>query len=205
MRYSGHYANDLAQAATAEELSKRKLEELPEISESIALHDKGQHTVWRELILTDIGREKLETVRALAETSLATEDGRVIDERTGVFKTLYDGRIGVRVMTLLCLPMLVVYFRNMAAWQRVQDGHAAALKGERDLLGTEVQQRTAELTEPARHLQIARKDERGRLARELHDELATTVVAEQLGGFVQHSRSRRVNSSRALACRLARR
>ena len=175
-----HYANDPALAATVEELSKRTLEKLSEISETISLYERGQHTVWRDLIMTDIGREKMEAVRALAEILLATEDRRVGDERADVFKTLYDGRIGVRVMTLLCLLILAIYLHNMASWQRAQDSHAAALKGERDLLETEVQQRTAELTELARHLQTAREDERGRLARELHDELGALLTAAKL-------------------------
>jgi signal transduction histidine kinase len=175
-----HYAQDPKLAATVEELSRRTLEKISEMSETIALYQAGRHGAWREVILTDIGREKMEAVRALAEALLATEDVRVVDERAFVFKTLHDGRIGVRVMTLLCLLTLVFFVRKSDALHKAQNSHAQALQGERDLLETEVHQRTAELTELARHLQNAREDERGRLARELHDELGALLTAAKL-------------------------
>lgn len=175
-----HYAHDTPMAATVEELSERTLEKMSEISETISRYDSGQHAVWRDLIMTDIGREKMEAVRSLAETLLATEERRVVADRAEVYQTLSDGRVGLRVTTLLCLLMLVFYIRKTAALHRVQDQHAQALQRKRDLLETEVRQRTAELTELARHLQNAREDERGRLARELHDELGALLTAAKL-------------------------
>ncbi len=172
-----HYAQDPQLAATVDELAKRTLEKLSEVQETIALYEAGQHGVWRELIMTDIGREKMEAVRALAESLLATEDTRVVEERAAVFKTLRDGRIGVQVMTVLCLLTLVFFLRKSDALQKARDSHAQLLQRERDLLETEVHQRTADLTELARHLQNAREDERGRLARELHDELGALLTA----------------------------
>ena len=43
-----------------------------------------------------------------------------------------------------------------------------------------VAQRTTELTQLARHLQTAREDERGRLARDLHDELGALLTSAKL-------------------------
>ena len=51
---------------------------------------------------------------------------------------------------------------------------------ERDRLETEVERRTLDLTELARHLQTVREDERSRLARELHDELGGLLTAAKL-------------------------
>jgi len=55
-----------------------------------------------------------------------------------------------------------------------------ALQAERDRLEIEVAQRTAKLTELTHHLQTAREDERGRLARNLHDELGALLTAAKL-------------------------
>ena len=54
------------------------------------------------------------------------------------------------------------------------------LQRERDLLETQVRERTASLAELATHLQQVREDERGHLARELHDELGALLTAAKL-------------------------
>ncbi len=168
---------DAAWAASVAELQQRTLEKLSEVTETVALYDRGQHDAWRSVLLTDIGREKMEAARAAAESLLLAEDARVIEARNDVFDTLDNGRIGVRVLTALSLLALIFYFRNSAALYRAQRQHTQALSAERDLLETQVRQRTAELTELARHLQTAREDERAHLARELHDELGALLTA----------------------------
>jgi signal transduction histidine kinase len=55
-----------------------------------------------------------------------------------------------------------------------------SLQRERDLLETQVRERTANLAELATHLQNVREDERGHLARELHDELGALLTAAKL-------------------------
>jgi signal transduction histidine kinase len=55
-----------------------------------------------------------------------------------------------------------------------------SLQRERDLLETQVRERTASLAELATHLQNVREDERGHLARELHDELGALLTAAKL-------------------------
>ena len=51
---------------------------------------------------------------------------------------------------------------------------------ERDRLDEQVSQRTHELRELTRHVHRAREDERGRLARDLHDELGALLTAAKL-------------------------
>ena len=51
---------------------------------------------------------------------------------------------------------------------------------ERARLEAEVAQRTAQLRELALHLETAREDERGRLARDLHDELGSLLTSAKL-------------------------
>jgi len=147
------------------------------VNETILLFDGGQHEAWRNLMLTDIGREKMEAARHAAESLLADEDRRVSAASQAIDKTLGEGRLGVRVLTGLSLLALIFFFRNSAALYRAQRRHARELIAERDRLETEVRQRTAELTELARHLQTAREDERAHLARELHDELGALLTA----------------------------
>ena len=172
-----HHAADATLGATVEELSRRSLERLSEVTEIIALYEAGSDDNWRRVVMTDIGREKMALARTAAETLLAAEERAVKIERAEVQQTLNAGRLSLGAMTLLSLLALVFFFRNTAVLQRAQGQHARALQAERDLLETEVAERTAELTELARHLQTAREDERGHLARELHDELGALLTA----------------------------
>ena len=44
---------------------------MSELATSIELHDKGANGAWRDLMLSDIGKEKMERVRALTQQLLA--------------------------------------------------------------------------------------------------------------------------------------
>ncbi len=173
------YPGDAAWKAQVADLKQRTVEKLSEVTETMALFDAGQTAAWRELMLTDIGREKMEAARTAAEALLVTENRGIAEARKAINDTLRQGRMGLGVMTALSLLALIFYFRNSAALDRAQREHARALGLERDLLETEVRQRTAELTELARHLQTAREDERAHLARELHDELGALLTASK--------------------------
>lgn len=64
-------------------------------------------------------------------------------------------------------------------WSTI-DRYLAHLSAERDSLEQQVERRTSELTKLAQHLQRVREDERGHLARELHDELGGLLTAAKL-------------------------
>jgi signal transduction histidine kinase len=177
---TAYYAGDVEAAPLMAEVSERSAEKLSELATTLKLHDQGRNEAWRELMLTDIGRERMESVRALSERLLKLETERVAVERKDVFDTLRIGRIGVDTMTALGLLALFLFLRKTLALDAVQRQHAAALQAERDQLEVEVMRRTADLTDLARHLQTAREDERSRLARELHDELGALLTAAKL-------------------------
>jgi signal transduction histidine kinase len=73
-----------------------------------------------------------------------------------------------------------MYLRQTNALKQVDQRQQEALERERDRLGRLVKERTASLTELATHLQQVREDERGHLARELHDELGSLLTAAKL-------------------------
>ena len=202
-----HYADDPTLSARVAELQTQVAEKQSEVDATIALYDKakdersqadgnrrpspeaafghGSGTAstpprWLELVLTNIGREKMDTVRQSTEALMAAEDLAVLAERAGIVKTLRYGRAGLHGMTLASLLALVLYLRKTIALETAQLQHAEHLGHERDELEAQVRRRTNELTDLARHLQTVREDERGRLARELHDELGALLTAAKL-------------------------
>ncbi len=172
--------NDDADQRLAAELAVLVEEKLSELATTMQLHDEAKESAWRELMLTNIGKEKMDGIRNLSSTWLERELSRARIERTDVRRTLLLNRIGVGLMTLFALLLVSLYFRQSMVLLRVQQEQKLAVQVERDRLEAEVKNRTAQLIELAQHLQTAREDERNHLARELHDELGALLTAAKL-------------------------
>jgi signal transduction histidine kinase len=175
-----YYAKDPNTAPTMLEIAKETEAKLSELATTIELHDRGVENAWRELMLSDIGREKMEHVRKLGERLIDHETAQVSVGRRSVYQTLWLNRIGVSAMAAVSLLALFMYLRQTATLERALADEAERMAGERDRLEQEVAARTAQLRELAQHLQTIREDERSRLARELHDELGALLTAAKL-------------------------
>ena len=175
-----YYAADKRTAQVLDEVAKRSHEKLSEVTTSIELYDAGRTDAWRGLLLTDIGREKMEAIRTLSQSLVEIESERVAQDRQALFQTLQLARMGVHLLALAGLSALFLFLRQSAKVATLEREAATALQAERDRLEADVVRRTADLTELARRLQTAREDERARLARELHDELGALLTAAKL-------------------------
>ncbi|MEF7614620.1 CHASE3 domain-containing protein [Aquincola sp. MAHUQ-54] len=175
--YYGHRPSEVAAIRKLNELVEAKLSELSTV---LSLYREGKHQVWQELLLLDIGREKMAEIRNAAEQLLAMESKRVQAGRQGIYDTLLLHRIGVAAMSAVSLLALFMYLRQTRALDAQQHERQMAMLRQRDDLEREVAERTRQLTELAQHLQTAREDERSRLARELHDELGALLTAAKL-------------------------
>ena len=175
-----YYGKDPRTSALIAEVMKESEAKLSELATTIDMHDRSGESAWRELLLSDIGREKMEHVRALGEQLLSYETAQVVVGRRSVYETLWLNRIGVSAMAAVSLLALFMYLRQTATLDRALAAEAERMEGERERLESEVAARTAQLKELAQHLQTVREDERSRLARELHDELGALLTAAKL-------------------------
>jgi len=176
-RYYGREAQSQALMARLHAMTETKLSEL---ALTIRLHDQGRGEAATELVLSDIGKEKMEAIRALGAELLAQESLKVATGRADIYRTLLLSRIGVAVLSAIGLLALFLYLRQTSALERQQQEQRHLVQVERDRLGIEVKLRTAQLTELTHHLQTAREDERNRLARNLHDELGALLTSAKL-------------------------
>ena len=167
-------------AALLKQLRKVAETRLSELALTIRLHRQGRETATRDIVLTDIGKEQMDRIRDLSAELLARETQRVQQGRDDVYRTLMLSRIGIAVLSVIGLLALFMYLRKGVLLHEQQQLQQRLLQAERDRLEVEVAQRTARLTELARHLQTAREDERGRLARDLHDELGALLTSAKL-------------------------
>jgi signal transduction histidine kinase len=175
----GYYAGDPAGADLLRRLESQSADKLAEMATTLHVHDDGGDR-WRDLLLTNIGKETMDNVRALSNQLLTLETSKVARGRESVYQTLLLNRIGVSAMTALSLLALFMYLRQTAALDRQRWERQDLVQTERDRLEAEVASRTAQLKELALHLQTVREDERRHLARELHDELGALLTAAKL-------------------------
>ncbi len=155
-------------------------EKLSELATTMQLSDDGQAQAALDLMLTNIGKERMDAIRAAAEQILAEQAKDSAVAREKVADSLLFNRIGVSAMTALSLLALLLYLSQTRALDEQQRQQQLAIQAERDHLEIEVASRTADLTDLSRHLLTAREDERGRLARDLHDELGALFTAAKL-------------------------
>ena len=175
-----YYSAEPVTAALMKQVSLAARNKLSELTETMKLYDEGKEESWRALILSNIGKEQMDTVRSQSEQLLAIESAKLADARKSLSQTLMLNRIGVTAMTALSLLALFMYLRQTTALVRQREEQRRVAQVERDQLEREVVRRTEQLTELTRHLQTVREDERHLLARELHDELGALLTAAKL-------------------------
>lgn len=175
-----YYGKDPEFGAVLSKLHSLTETKLSELAVTIRLHEEGRAKAATEIVLSDIGKEHMDTIRALSAQLLAHETQRVAANRDDLYQTLRLDRIGVAVLSIVSLLALYMVLRRPFALERRQQKQRRLVQAERDWLEIEVKLRTAQLTELAHHLQTAREDERHRLARDLHDELGALLTSAKL-------------------------
>ncbi|MEO8297570.1 MAG: CHASE3 domain-containing protein [Burkholderiales bacterium] len=151
-----------------------------ELREVIAMADAGRPQTARELVLSGIGRDRMDSIRLHVDALIAAETRRIEGGLINVTDTLLLSRVGIAAMTVISLLVLGMFLRQGRQLNAERREQQALMQAERDRLEGEVLARTAELTELARHLETAREDERARLARDLHDELGALLTTAKL-------------------------
>ena len=174
------YQDEAEQTALLGKMKAVTQSKLSELALTLQLHDQGKSETARELLLTNIGKEQLESIRQLSAEMLKRQSAAVTQGRAEVYRTLLLSRVGVAALSAISLLALALYLRQTFALKVQQQQLKQAVQAERDQLEVEVIKRTEELTELARHLQTAREDERSHLARDLHDELGALLTSAKL-------------------------
>ncbi|WP_084217173.1 CHASE3 domain-containing protein [Xenophilus azovorans] len=174
------YADRPTQAAQVGQLSNHVARKLAEMEMSLRLMREGNEDATRFVLTTDVGREEMTRIREQAE-SLAEASARMwLAGQQQIDRSLQFARVGIEAIALVALLAFVLYLRQSQALQRAGERQQLALQKERNSLEIEVRERTASLAELATHLQEVRENERGYLARELHDELGALLTAAKL-------------------------
>ncbi|MBH1957358.1 MAG: CHASE3 domain-containing protein [Burkholderiales bacterium] len=161
-------------------LSRHVARKMAEMDLSVRMRKEGNDDGWKFVLTTDVGKEEMEAIRNQSAKLSASSIQQVEQGQAQIRTALQLSRIGIATTALVGLLAFYMYLMQnkalLASGQREQE----SLQRERDLLEKQVRERTASLAELATHLQNVREEERGHLARELHDELGALLTAAKL-------------------------
>lgn len=176
-RHYTAYPEELAEFGL---LSRSVSRKLAEMDLSVRMRKQGNEEAWKFVLTTDVGMDQMNAIRGQIGKLVVASNSKMGTAQAQIVRSLHLSRIGIALMALAGLLAFYMYLRQTRALLEAGKREQEALLRERDQLDREVRDRTATLAELATHLQQVREDERGHLARELHDELGALLTAAKL-------------------------
>ena len=161
-------------------LSRHVSRKMAEMDLSVRMRKEGNEDGWKFVLTTDVGKEQMQAIREQSVKLSASSIIKMEQGQVQIKKALQLSRIGIATTALVGLLAFYMYLMQTKAVLASGKREQESLERERDLLENQVKERTASLAELATHLQNVREDERGHLARELHDELGALLTAAKL-------------------------
>ncbi|MGE0099327.1 MAG: ATP-binding protein [Hydrogenophaga sp.] len=143
------------------------------LEEWMTTTERGQRTRAHVLASSDRSRQAYVELRQEFDHVLDRAAAVQQSARLSLFDAMMLNRLALHVLVLVAVMALLMFMRQL----REIDERKAR---ESQVLELEIAVRTAELRELAGHLVNTREDERGRVARELHDEMGGLLTAMKL-------------------------
>ena len=163
-----------------EALARTITTKLSEMALSLDLRRKERQDAWQFVLSTDVGKQHMDAIRLHARALIDSSNAQVARGQAEIERALWGSRLGIALATAVGLLAFYRYLRQTQALQQATAREQQALESERERREALVRARTASLSALANHLQQVREDERGHLARELHDELGALLTAAKL-------------------------
>lgn len=194
------YASDPGELTEFSRLSQDVSGKMAEMAVSVRMRKQGQEDGWKAVLLTDVGKEQMDAIRDQTSKLIAQSARKMSVNQDQVVRALQLSRIGIALVAMIGLLAFYMYLLQSNALRAAGQREQESLKRERDQLERQVRERTESLAALATHLQQVREEERGHLARELHDELGSLLTAAKLD--VARLKSRQASASPEAAERL---
>jgi len=179
---------DPSRTVSVEAVRQRIAERMKALEEWMTTTERGQRTRAHVLASSDRSRQAYVELRQEFDHVLDRAAAVQQSARLSLFDAMMLNRLALHALVLVAVMAFVMFMRQL----RESDERKAR---ESQVLEHEIAVRTAELRELAGHLVSTREDERGRVARELHDEMGGLLTAMKL----EMARLRRVPDLPAVA------
>ncbi len=141
-----YYGDNPALLALLRDLESGLRTRLSEIDTTLSLYDQGRHDSWRALLAADIGRERMNEVKRIADRLFELESTKIEASQHGMTEVLALSRIGVIALTLTSLlAFLLSLRRGRALAAERADAVRRQTHTEQDRAGTALAQRTQQM------------------------------------------------------------
>lgn len=168
------------QSAIYDLMSRHISRKLAELELTVRMRKDGNQNAWKYVVATDIGQFQMNEIRKYISELTDISEEEVILAKSQIQTTLIISRIGITLFAMTGLLAFYLYLRQNTILMNTSLREKESLQRERDQIESLVKERTDNLAQLATHLQNTREDERGDLARALHDEFGSSLTAAKL-------------------------
>lgn len=153
---------------------------LAEMDLTVRMRKENKEDAWKFVLTTDVGKGHMEAIREKANKLIASSANKVLNAKAQINDSLLLSRVTIALLSMVGLLSFYMYLRQTNVLLATGGREQASLQRERDQVASLVKERTANLAQLATYLQNVREDERGDLARALHDEFGALLTAAKL-------------------------
>ncbi len=176
----GLIAHQPEQSAIYQSMIQNVSRKLAELELTVRMRKDGNQEAWKYVFNTDIGQFQMDAIRKQIIELTDISEAKVLVAKSQIQTTLVISRIGIALFAMTGLLAFYLYLRQNSVLEETSFREKEALQRERDQLESMVKERTDNLAKLATHLQNTREDERGELARAMHDEFGSLLTAAKL-------------------------
>lgn len=164
---------DPKRTVSVSNVQKRIEERTATLNQWVSMIEQGRRTDAQTLAVSDQGRLRYAELRQEFEFVLERAAAIQKTARVSLYDAMMINRLAIHLLVLVAWVALILFMRQLRDNDRRQSE-------EHQRLATQVALRTTALRNLAGHHVNAREDERGRVARELHDEMGGLLTAMKL-------------------------
>ncbi len=174
------YNRDSNQVGSFIKLARNVQKKLTELEITIRLRDSGNEAAWKGILASSLGKELMDEIRSDVDDLSGRVTVAYDQARAKLNWAMILSRLSLVLTTIAALVAFYYYLNTSQLYERDALAAQGRLREQRDRFGIQVVESTAQLRELASYLQVVQETERGKLARDLHDELGSLLTAAKL-------------------------
>ena len=177
----GYYDETPETIAQFAQLSRPVNRKMAEMEVTVKLRRAAPEQMdWIAAIHTGVGKESMNDIRDAMRRLSDVNRAALARGSRDIRNNLMFSRAAISIGTLIAMIAFYLFLRQLHRSIKLQNDQQTMLAAERDALDRLVRERTRSMTELANHLLTVQENERGLLARELHDEMGALFTAAKL-------------------------